>query len=1817
MKRTTNQLLSWILSISLFVGLCTPITMAAQKQYSDIRGHWAETAIDRWSDYGIISGYDGAFDPDGSITRAQMAAILSNTLGLNETAGNPFGDVPADAWYTPFVLRCYAAGVMAGDGVNANPDAVITREAAMTMICNAFGIAPAEDAYLSAFTDGGKVSHWAAPFVAALVQSGIVGGVGNDQLSPAGSMTRASVVTVVDNTVVQYINAPGTYELTRKDGLILVAAGDVTLTGKTAADILVTPAADGKGLTFDKAEVSGTITVQADDAAITSKDSKLPEIAMTGVGSAVTEKDPPKEVKPSTGGGFYDGSYTPSVPSGPANLSITENDQTVTSGTYQNVIVTDAVGDGEVTLKDLTIQGDLTIRGGGSNSINLENCTIGGKVIMAKESGKAPRLNLTNTPVSHVEIQKPAIIEAADASSPVTNVDAKAAVEVKGEKTQVETLTAQANVSISSGNIYKIEVPQNAPSLVHISVASEANLEELEVNAPASIASQGTVSGVTARANVTVTDGQVDRVIIPENTAPVQIKVDESATISDVTVNTSSVTIDNDGIVAAVSTDLDTKPHVEKKGNKKDEVSDADHKHNWGSKWTYYDEDYHCKKCSEGDHIWTKLHNWNKKAVTKEPTAFEEGEMTYTCSTCDGIKKELIPALLTSEEKELIQKAKELGLLTYLELSDLDKVNRLEMAKLLGGYMDWDMSLNIEQEFTDCQELTELERKLIAMSCQSGLLAGYDDGSFRPNTQITRAEMAVILAKLVYGSDVDPSQFADEDFFTDLPAWASGYVNLCAALSLLEPTQSNSDKFYPYEIVDKITAFQWILNIYLAANNWPPAEEYVWVEGIACTPYRNRELWMNARVLSEVDGTWRWFTDTIGYTVRNAPADFSSASDREVTEWIDSNQDGAPDKSNITGRIFKAYWRVPAFVDLSLSYVEQTYEPGKKFDIYNGQSEIVDTTGVGTSLRVDQATVFVDAENEASYVGCENVPDLKNKELAYVLNDNSVAEIVFIVDSVESVYHRWDNGKVTTNPTAFEEGEMTYTCRDCKGTKTEPIPAFWTPEQKDEVVKKAKELGLLTYLELSDLDKVNRLEMAKLLGGYLDWDMSLDIEQEFTDCQDLTELERKLIAMACQSGVMAGYDDGSFRPNTPITRAEMVVILAKLVYGSDVDPSTFESEDSFTDLPAWAKGYVNLCAALCLLEPTQSNSDKFYPNDILDKISALQWMLNTRMFGNSQETYLWVESTYRTAPAPHMALWMNARAMNGLLDTWSWCNATIRYTVKDAPANFSSASDREVTEWIDSDQDGEPDKSNIQGRIFKAHLLLGQPGTWSLSYVEQTCEPGKKFNIYNGQTEIMDVAGNGTSVRVDQETVFVDVENEVSYTGYENVPNLINVELAYVLKDDSIADIIFILDAPNPVAYIAQFGTKYDTDPENLQAQEFYTCLAYFADGSSGIYEVDVANSDGIQFSGQPTRDEVDQLNGTGTDMYKADGGMKGLYEVHVLDNGKLEIDSLTIDAADTAPSVFEDGVQLMRGVAALSDANHNIIQTNDGTCLYSNNKTVFFYVSGAYQEDSLEVRVVTGVKNIDPVTNVAAGADDPTIMGKDTVTADDPSDNIGTGIRQVFYTFDASSASNTTRAINSAMLIQGVIDAAKDTTVYYYNNGTYSITETENGFVVSYSIWDSQTGDAYEITCDNGGKYYTTAAEAKLAADTLGSGFYRMFSEGLIPKFTYAMDISDDAQDGYTKMDNVYYLLEDTVSYDESKDTLFSSMDFGIVISEDAAVVDLCNSGLDTISEIKYAVKQGEAVELTYTANTNLEVVTIFVTSYTPNTTTTPGTQN
>ena len=65
------------------------------------------------------------------------------------------------------------------------------------------------------------------------------------------------------------------------------------------------------------------------------------------------------------------------------------------------------------------------------------------------------------------------------------------------------------------------------------------------------------------------------------------------------------------------------------------------------------------------------------------------------------------------------------------------------------------------------------------------VMSGDDQGKFNPDQVVTRAEMAVIICNILYGDKLNISQFAGTSVFSDVPAWAQGYVNLAASLDIV------------------------------------------------------------------------------------------------------------------------------------------------------------------------------------------------------------------------------------------------------------------------------------------------------------------------------------------------------------------------------------------------------------------------------------------------------------------------------------------------------------------------------------------------------------------------------------------------------------------------------------------------------------------------------------------------------------------------------------------------------------------------------------------------------------------------------------------------------------------------------------------------------------------------------------------------------------------------------------------------------------------------------------------------------------------------
>lgn len=167
---------------------------------TDISGHWAEVNIKQAADSGIVKGYqDGTFKPNQSVTRAEFAVMLMNTL-MPQGEGAPLTFTDAgkiSAWAKKAVAQAVQAGIISGyeDG-SFRPDAEISRQEMAAMVAKALG-KTTEAASSTGFADDKNIPAWAKSAVAALKQLAIIEGKGLNEFAPADTTTRAEAVTVL------------------------------------------------------------------------------------------------------------------------------------------------------------------------------------------------------------------------------------------------------------------------------------------------------------------------------------------------------------------------------------------------------------------------------------------------------------------------------------------------------------------------------------------------------------------------------------------------------------------------------------------------------------------------------------------------------------------------------------------------------------------------------------------------------------------------------------------------------------------------------------------------------------------------------------------------------------------------------------------------------------------------------------------------------------------------------------------------------------------------------------------------------------------------------------------------------------------------------------------------------------------------------------------------------------------------------------------------------------------------------------------------------------------------------------------------------------------------------------------------------------------------------------------------------------------------------------------------------------------------------------------------------------------------------------
>ena len=176
--------------------------------YSDLaEGEWYVEHVLQMHDLGVVNGFPGGtFQPEGSVTRAQAAAMLWRLQ--EQPVVNylmQFADVEQEAWYAEAVRWCAAMGIVEGADGKFRPDEAVTRQdLAVMLVRYQQKVVKAElpaDSAAPAFADNADIADYAAEAVYLLQKAGIVEGT-EGKFLPTAPATRAALCKMLSGLVV-------------------------------------------------------------------------------------------------------------------------------------------------------------------------------------------------------------------------------------------------------------------------------------------------------------------------------------------------------------------------------------------------------------------------------------------------------------------------------------------------------------------------------------------------------------------------------------------------------------------------------------------------------------------------------------------------------------------------------------------------------------------------------------------------------------------------------------------------------------------------------------------------------------------------------------------------------------------------------------------------------------------------------------------------------------------------------------------------------------------------------------------------------------------------------------------------------------------------------------------------------------------------------------------------------------------------------------------------------------------------------------------------------------------------------------------------------------------------------------------------------------------------------------------------------------------------------------------------------------------------------------------------------------------------------
>lgn len=412
--------------------------------------------------------------------------FINKLLPLALTAAMIVPSVPAMAapsdiaghWAESVITQWQNKGLIQGyeDGT-FKPGNTITRAEFVTLMNNAKGFWSEGSINFSDVKNG----SWFYSAVARAVSAGYVKGYSDGSFKPGNTITRAEAAVMIANAARLSANEAGAYRFTDVGSIPAWARGSV---GAVVAAGYMTGYPDGSF--YANASISRAEAVSSLN-------------RMLGG----TAYQPTQPTTPTT-----DTTKTTSDDVVIEDKGTTLKNQTVDG----NVTIAKSVGNGDVTLRNVTIKGDLIVKGGGSNTVTLEDVDVRGKARLLKEG---VHLHL----VGDTDIRKLLIDLAAHITQSSSYKDEIGEIILAGDgdlskTTRIDVPAKQLRIEnqadlILGGDVEKLIVDEDAKG-AEIEIKKGTTVNELNTDAKIKLTGKGRIDLLDVSASGVTFDKNLD-----------------------------------------------------------------------------------------------------------------------------------------------------------------------------------------------------------------------------------------------------------------------------------------------------------------------------------------------------------------------------------------------------------------------------------------------------------------------------------------------------------------------------------------------------------------------------------------------------------------------------------------------------------------------------------------------------------------------------------------------------------------------------------------------------------------------------------------------------------------------------------------------------------------------------------------------------------------------------------------------------------------------------------------------------------------------------------------------------------------------------------------------------------------------------------------------------------------------------------------------------------------------------------------------------------------------------------------------------------